>query len=738
MILNSHQFSSEDKIDKSNSKQFLEEMSESTIHSPDDNTVNLSLPDSFDETLTINGMQILDNFGKESQQENLQPSKASQQRFNNKNESYNVKSNWIEEEKNRILSLAGNSPGLCGGFEYNYERLKFLPKERMTLMDAAAMVIQTRVTKLSGAHRQEVNRLRDQIENLEHELGEVKRSKKALAQRFESLESELIVSNGEKQELNSKMREFHEQTLQYKVIERDYEAMKLKLKATDDAKDVLHRRVELLEKTLDEATSAGRETLQKLGESERKVQSMITERALLQKETDLILERAERLEKDVHQSEGRLSAMRSEYGDAMRKANIAQERAKADWEAKFAQEMSRVRQESGNDVSQLFKHRIDVWERENMLLRESKKELQNELEQLKRELLGARETYDTQMAQNLKTLSEKEREIIEVRYVIYASLHNSIWFHIMVYAPEVINLSPDCMFAMLVNRSQLTIKSFEISNLISTQDTMSSEQGRLTQQNENLRNVLASQEREYIKMEHECKAERKNLLNELERKQEQLNEYLYAEKQAEMEIASGKDPGKVGQLPDPRRLVQHCLDLARKVGELQKVEETLRIDIVNLKKENEQLQGIKKSYEQLVAASNQPMGSILTTLKEKTYENQHLRAEIKRYKDETQRLTSDKVKFKKEVSNFVQKTKKLEEMVKAFQALQTSCSETADVQREKRCENSKQELLSSKNRKNATGVREHEVSSIQSCITGKGATDVSIHLVHRKDRHDVR
>ncbi len=266
---------------------------------------------------------------------------------------------------------------------------------------------------------------------------------------------------------------------------------------------------------------------------------------------------------------------------------------------------------------------------------------------------------------------------------------------------------------------------------------MSSEQGRLTQQNENLRNELASHEREYIKMEHECKAERKNLLNELERKQEQLNEYLYAETQAGMEIASGKDPGKFGQLPDPRRLVQHCLDLARKVGELQKVEETLRIDIVNLKKDNEQLQGIKKSYERLVASSNQPMGSILATLKEKTYENQHLRSELKRYKDETLRLTSDKVKFRKEVSNFVQKRKKLEEMVKAFQSLQT-CSETADVQREQRCEINNQELLSPKNRKNATGVREHEVSSIQSCITGKRATDVSIHLVHRKDRHDVR
>jgi ribosomal protein L29 len=124
--------------------------------------------------------------------------------------------------------------------------------------------------------------------------------------------------------------------------------------------------------------------------------------------------------------------MRSEYDDATRKVKVAEERAKADWEAKFASEMSRVRQESGNDVSQLFKHRIDVWERENMLLRESKKELQSELEQLKRELLGARETYDTQMAQNVKTLSEKKKtEIIEVRYVIYASLHYSIWFHII-------------------------------------------------------------------------------------------------------------------------------------------------------------------------------------------------------------------------------------------------------------------------------------------------------------------
>lgn len=288
-----------------------------------------------------------------------------------------------------------------------------------------------------------------------------------------------------------------------------------------------------------------------------------------------------------------------------------------------------------------------------------------------------------------------------------------------------------------MNRSQLTIKTFEITNLIATQDTLTSEQSRLTQQSEHLRNDLASREKEFIKMEHEFKAERKNLLNELERKQEQLNEYLYAEKQVEMEIASGKDPVKIAQLSNPRHLVQHCLDLARKVGELQKIEETSRIEIGNLEKENEQLHVIKKSYEQLVECSNQPMGSILVTLKEKTYENQQLRSEIKRYNDEAQRLASDKVKFKQEVSNFVQKRKKLEEMVKAFQALQTS-SETVAVYQGRRCDVNNQGLPSTKKGKNTAGVREHEVSSIHSCLTGTRATDVSIHLVHRKDRPDLR
>jgi chromosome segregation ATPase len=429
MILKGDHHPPEENIHDSNSRQYLDDMSESTIHSPDDNTVQLSLPDSFDETLTVNGIQIIENLQRESQQEHVHVNKAIL-RVGNHNESSRIKSDWIEEEKKRLFSLAESSSDLPGGLEYNYDRLKFLPKERMTILDAAAQAIQTKVTKLSGSHRQEVNRLRDQIECLEHELGEVKRSKKTLAQRFESLESELMVSNGGKLELNSRLRELHEQILQYKVMQHDFEATKVKLKATEDEKDGFHRQLELKEKNLNEAASAGRESMQKLAESERKVQSMISEKVLLQKETDLILERAERLEKDFQQSEARLSAIRSEYEDAMRKAKSAEEKARADWEAKLASEMSRVRQESSNDVSHLFKHRIDVWERENTLLRESKKDLQKELEQLKRENIGARETYDTQLAQNIKTLSEKEHEIVEVRCV-YSPLPFPILFRVL-------------------------------------------------------------------------------------------------------------------------------------------------------------------------------------------------------------------------------------------------------------------------------------------------------------------
>lgn len=260
-------------------------------------------------------------------------------------------------------------------------------------------------------------------------------------------------------------------------------------------------------------------------------------------------------------------------------------------------------------------------------------------------------------------------------------------------------------------------------------------------QNEHLRHQLSTHEKEFIKLEHECKAQQKNLLDELERKQEQLNVYLQAEMQVEMEINAGKDPGKVAQSSDPRRRVQHCLDLARKVGELQKVEETLRQDVGNLRKENEQLQAIKKSYEQLVNYANQPSGSILATLKEKTYENQQLKSELQKCKEEMQKLTSDREKFKKEVSSFVLKRKKLENMVKAFQDLQT-CSKT-NVKKGFNSENNDSEFLTTKKMgaekriTNAVGLREHDISSLQSCTTGMRAKDMSVHLIHQKDHYDA-
>ena len=392
-------------------KVYMDEISESTIHSFDDNnSVQLSLPESFDETLTVNGIQIMDD----PRQKPVRQKHTNGKSCKLKGNEAMSKADWIQEEKSRIFSLAESS-NTSVGLDYNYDRLKFLPKDRMTLLDAAAYAVQTKVAQLSVNQRNEVSRLREQIESLEHEVGEVKRSKKMLAERLENTRSELMVSEGGQHELNNKLRDVHEQMLRYKITEREFEALKLKYKGAEENNQAIRSQLEGLEKKNNDSAIVNKESIQRYVESEKKVQSIMSEKELLQKEMDLLLDRAERLEKDFNQSEARLIDMRSQYEDTIRKAKTNDEKTKADWEAKLASEILRVRQESINEATQLFKHRAEVWERENAQLRESKKDVQNELVHCKNGLSEAREMYDVQMAQQAKVISEKEHEIIDIR-----------------------------------------------------------------------------------------------------------------------------------------------------------------------------------------------------------------------------------------------------------------------------------------------------------------------------------
>ena len=290
-------------------------------------------------------------------------------------------------------------------------------------------------------------------------------------------------------------------------------------------------------------------------------------------------------------------------------------------------------------------------------------------------------------------------------------------------------------------RSQLAVKNFEITNLVSTKEAMSTEHKKVILQNEHIRDQLAAHEKQFIKLEHEYTTERKNLLDELTRKDDKLNMYVQTEMLAELERNAGGDPGTQLQLSDPNRRTQRCLDLAQKIGEMQKTEESLRMELKSTKKENENLQVVKKSYEQMLHYSDQPAGSILAALKEKTDEIQHLKREQHEYRAQMQKLKSDKEKFNNELSAFAVKRQKLEEVIKAFRELQTfskqstekgykpsSTSNNVIQQADKGPSREKPICVS-----DLRNLREHDIFSLRSSNThGRNNADMSIHLVHHK------
>mmetsp|Transcript_14905 Transcript_14905/g.21265 ORF Transcript_14905/g.21265 Transcript_14905/m.21265 type:complete len:274 (+) Transcript_14905:113-934(+) len=266
---------------------------------------------------------------------------------------------------------------------------------------------------------------------------------------------------------------------------------------------------------------------------------------------------------------------------------------------------------------------------------------------------------------------------------------------------------------------------------------MSTEHRKVKLQNEHIRDQLATHEKQFIKLEHEYTTERKILLDELTRKNEQLNIYVQTEMLAELEINAGGDPGKQLLLSDPNRRTQRCLDLAQKIGEMQKTEESLRMELKGTKKENENLQVVKKSYEQMLNYSNQPAGSILAALKEKTDEIQNLKREQHEYRAEMHKLKSDKAKFNNELSAFVVKRQKLEEMIKAFRDLQTFSKHS----KEKGCNPNTYQNEAHQANKVPSGekpscapdlrnLREHDILSLRSSNTHGRNADMSIHLVH--------
>jgi len=262
---------------------------------------------------------------------------------------------------------------------------------------------------------------------------------------------------------------------------------------------------------------------------------------------------------------------------------------------------------------------------------------------------------------------------------------------------------------------------------------MSAELKKATLQNEHIRDLLATHEKEFIMLEHESKAECKKLLDEVARKNEQLDVYLQAEMQLESEINAGKDPVSTCMLSDPRRRIQHCLDLARRCGELQKGHEKLHLELRCMKKENDDFKKMKESHEQMLNYSKQPSGCILAALKEKNDEIQRLRLEREKSKEEMRKLKTDKDKFKEEVSSFLRQRQQLEQMIKALQDLKCDSHQPP-----------KDNLPNGRQRMDARrpcsqvptttfDSREHDVLSFKSSATFGGDADMSIHLIHHKD-----
>ena len=372
--------------------------------------------------------------------------------------------------------------------ENEYRDLKRIPENQLDLLQRISIVInEVHISKQQEIQSLKINS-QNQIFLLEQQRDEALHAKKMSDRREKGLCESLEHSEQRQYELEKEIKELNLGISGLKKKGEEHAKMKNKIEKLETDSKIAQKVIDENKEQLSNCKSIEANLRQSVSDFERKVQILEMDKTYLQKENGVLTERCSYVENDYKRKEAALEELVIKNENLMLKLSETKCIEKTEYCNRIADEINRAREESKIDFDRTIEHTKLLHEKERNLLRESKNELADRLEKTANDLQIFRSKYDDIVLEKSEVIHSLEKDISKVE-------------------------------------SELNLKNFELTKLSSKSEDMRSELNEIRAENGLLKERVEAHAKQFRSLEQETMYEKKSLLDELTRKNEEIKKF---------------------------------------------------------------------------------------------------------------------------------------------------------------------------------------------------------------------
>ena len=346
-----------------------------------------------------------------------------------------------------------------------------------------------------------------------------------------------------------------------------------------------------------------KETSSKLHQCQQRVHNLERDNSYLEREQAVLVDRAETSETKCAEQASQLRES-SAKAEALQLQHMKQQESiRSSYDARLAEETTRLRSECDKEIS-LVKASITA-----------------QLDRAREDLVSAQNAQEQQK----QAMAKVEKQLSDAQ-------------------------------------SDIKIKTYENKSLLDNNQSVLSDLNRTKEQAEQLQIEHASAREELSKLRLEGDTERRQLREEIVKKEEQLEAYLLLELKVDSSVQAGKYPGSAGLLSDPKRRIEQTVMLAKQVAALKRDVASLQSNLRTEQESTASLRAKLEASERAVAQLNQPSAYVVRSAKVREEELQRLRAENKTLQSQLTSSQSEKRQLSHQLSDVLDRRQQIEEV----------------------------------------------------------------------------
>lgn len=373
--------------------------------------IHLSLPESFDDSLSFfgmggaaaiskNGTSRCTSFVSDQNTDLLVQFASTKKNFKDvqgklkrRDERITALTACLNERKQSIRDIVVS--------DEKYEYLKQRSEKDLGLVDFASVIFYEKMSKLQKANDSLQQKCQELSQNHFNDLERTNRSlrdattaKIAAEEREEVVKADLMKAEALYKDAKLKVSDLQSNILELQEKGRRFDDVSRKHQTGETELINLRRLVEDTEDSTRKLVLKDAKNREKLLNAEKKIEVLEMDKSFLRKELTTVKDRASQGEKEVKKLEIALHEVTVRKDTLMLQLNEGREKIKADYHLKLETETVNLKLHSNKEINEAFEKASDKWRTEVEQMREVKNKAKQELDTVQNHLLECKSVND--------------------------------------------------------------------------------------------------------------------------------------------------------------------------------------------------------------------------------------------------------------------------------------------------------------------------------------------------------